>query len=137
MKCNKNSQKEQQNEKEFTLCRTSNYFTSPAILLRANILIAPMYLQPRYGKGVFGNVYLLAQIILSGKHCRRPIAIMGVADALGVLISIYQFTHPKITKHAMRCFLSKNLIWRRHRQLRRSSRGEKCSRTSVPLAMHI
>ena len=26
------------------------------------------------------NGYLLAQIIIRGKHCRRPIAVMGVAD---------------------------------------------------------
>ena len=41
-------------------------------------------LQPHYGNGVFGNVYLLAiDNTIRGKHCRRPIAVMGVVDHLG------------------------------------------------------
>ena len=42
---------------------------------------APTYLQPHYGNGVFGNVYLLA--LNNTKHCQRPIAVMGVVDTLG------------------------------------------------------
>ena len=37
------------------------------------------YLQLHYGNGVFGNVYLS----LRGKHCRHPIAVMGVVDTIG------------------------------------------------------
>jgi len=45
---------------------------------------APSDLQPHYGNGVFGSVYLLA--LDKGerdKHCRCPIAVMGVVDHLG------------------------------------------------------
>ena len=38
-----------------------------------------MYLQPHYGNGVFGNIYLSA----GGKHCWHPIAVMGVVDTFG------------------------------------------------------
>ena len=38
---------------------------------------APSDLQPHYGNGVFGNVYLLAYEV-TGKHWWRPIAVMWV-----------------------------------------------------------
>ena len=41
--------------------------------------LARTYLQPHYGNGVFGNVYLSA-----GQHCRHPIAAMGVVDTFGL-----------------------------------------------------
>ena len=43
-------------------------------------VFAPMYLQPHYGNGGFGNVYLLT--LDNTKRC--PIAIMEVVDTLGL-----------------------------------------------------
>ena len=61
---------------------------------------ARTYLQPHYGNGVFGNVYLSAgQHSLRGKHCRHPIA--GLSErfqpqqsiwfSLHLILSLYFF----------------------------------------------
>ena len=39
-------------------------------------------LQSHYDNGIFGNVYLLALDDVRGKHCRHPVAVMGVVDHL-------------------------------------------------------
>ena len=48
---------------------------------------ARTYLQPHYGNGVLGNVVQLkgdfSWTTLRGKHCRHPIAVMGVVDTFG------------------------------------------------------
>jgi hypothetical protein len=54
----------------------------PIMTLKSNN--ARTYLQPHYGNGVFGNVYLaFSWTKLRGKHCRHPIAVMGVVDTFG------------------------------------------------------
>ena len=45
--------------------------------------MARTYLQPHYGNGVFGNVLPFSWTTLRGKHCRHPIAVMGVVDTFG------------------------------------------------------
>ena len=47
---------------------------------KAEIDRAQTYLQPHYCNWVFGNVYLFSWTTLRGKHCRHPIAVMGVVD---------------------------------------------------------
>ena len=45
---------------------------------------ARTYLQPHYGNGVFGNCLPFSWTTLRGKHCRHPIAVMGVVDMFGL-----------------------------------------------------
>ena len=41
---------------------------------------ARTYLQPHYGNGVFWQCLPFSWTTLRGKHCRHPIAVMGVVD---------------------------------------------------------
>ena len=42
-----------------------------------------MYLQPHYGWG-FRQCLPFSWTTLTGKHCRHPIAVLGVVDMLGL-----------------------------------------------------
>jgi hypothetical protein len=42
-----------------------------------------MYLQPHYNNGVLRQCLPFSWTTLRGKHCRHPIAVMGVVDTFG------------------------------------------------------
>ena len=44
--------------------------------------MARTYLQPHYGNG-FSAMFIFKWTTLRGKHCRHPIAVMGVVDTFG------------------------------------------------------